>query len=147
ELAQQLENYIKQILPENWAENITEYPPEGSPKATREVNADFINAISDKLPWLVGGSGDLEPSTLTLIKKSGYFLRAHYENRNIAWGVREHVMCAASSGLYLHGGLRPFASTFFIFTDYARPAIRLACIMKLPIIYVMTHDSIGLGED
>lgn len=147
ELAQQLENYIKQILPENWAENITEYPPEGSPKATREVNADFINAISDKLPWLVGGSGDLEPSTLTLIKNSGYFLRDHYENRNIAWGVREHVMCAASSGLYLHGGLRPFASTFFIFTDYARPAIRLACIMKLPIIYVMTHDSIGLGED
>src|SRR5690606_10640564 len=98
-------------------------------------------------PWLIGGSGDREPSTLIMIKSSGYSEKENYENRNIAWGVREHVMCAASSGLYLHGGLRPFASTFFIFTDYARPAIRLACIMKLPVIYVMTHDSIGLGED
>jgi transketolase len=82
-----------------------------------------------------------------MIKSSAYFAKERYEDRNMAWGVREHNMCAASSGMMLHGGLRPFAATFFVFTDYARPAIRLACIMKLPVIYVMTHDSIGLGED
>src|SRR5690606_37934687 len=147
ELSQKLDSYINQKLPNDWSDNICVYSPEDGPKATREVNADFLNAVADKLPWLMGGSGDLEPSTLTLIKDSGYFEKGKYENRNIAWGIREHVMCAASSGLVLHGGLRPFASTFFIFTDYARPAIRLACIMDLPVIYVMTHDSIGLGED
>ena len=95
----------------------------------------------------MGGSADLEPSTETMIKSSGYFEKNKYENRNMGWGIREHMMCAASSGMALHGGIRPYAATFFIFTDYARPAIRLACIMELPIIYVMTHDSIGLGED
>ncbi len=95
----------------------------------------------------MGGSADLEPSTETMIKTSKYFQKGQYENRNMGWGVREHVMCAASTGMALHGGIRPYASTFFIFTDYARPAIRLAAIMKQPVIYVMTHDSIGLGED
>jgi transketolase len=123
------------------------YSPKDGPKATREVNTDFINAIADKVPWLMGGSGDLEPSTLTLIKTSSYLSKENYHNRNIAYGIREHSMCGATSGLALHGGIRPFAATFFIFTDYARPAIRLACIMELPVIYVMTHDSIGLGED
>jgi len=146
-LSQQLDNYLKQELPADWDKNVPFYSPEDGPKATREINADFINAVADKLPWLIGGSGDLEPSTLTMIKESGYLEKGKYANRNIAWGIREHVMCAASSGLFLHGGLRPYAATFFIFTDYARPAIRLACIMELPIIYVMTHDSIGLGED
>ena len=147
DLSQQLVNYLKQELPADWDQNVPFYSPEDGPKATREINADFINAVADKLPWLIGGSGDLEPSTLTMIKDSGYFEKGKYANRNIAWGIREHVMCAASSGLFLHGGLRPYAATFFIFTDYARPAIRLACIMELPLIYVMTHDSIGLGED
>ena len=107
----------------------------------------ILNSISQNIPWIVGGSADLSPSTKTLIKSSGYFEKGQYQNRNIAWGVRELNMCAASSGLLLHGGLIPFASTFFIFTDYARPAIRLAALMGLPVIYVMTHDSIGLGED
>jgi len=147
ELSQQLQNYLKQELPKNWDEQIPHYTAEDGPKATREVNSAFINAVADRLPWLIGGSGDLEPSTLTLIKNSGYFAKGNYQNRNIAWGIREHCMCAASSGLALHEGIRVFASTFFIFTDYARPAIRLACIMELPVIYVMTHDSIGLGED
>jgi transketolase len=95
----------------------------------------------------MGGSGDLAPSTKTLIEGSGYLEAGQYENRNIAWGVREHTMCGSTSGLALHGGIRPYAATFFIFTDYARPALRLAAMMGLPVIYIMTHDSIGLGED
>jgi len=145
--AKLLEQYLKQDLPDGWDKHIPAYKPEDGPKATRAVSADVIKAIESQLPWMMGGSGDLEPSTNTMIKSSGYFAKGKYENRNIAWGIREHLMCAASSGLYLHGGVRPFAATFFIFTDYARPAIRLACLMELPVIYVMTHDSIGLGED
>ncbi len=145
--AKQLAQYQKQASPTGWEKSLPIYAPTDGPKATRSVTADVIKAIAPQLPWLMGGSGDLEPSTETMIKVSGYFAAGKYENRNIAWGVREHVMCAASSGLALHGGVRPYASTFFIFTDYARPAIRLACIMELPVIYVMTHDSVGLGED
>ena len=87
------------------------------------------------------------PSTNTLMKGTGYFAKGQYDQRNIAWGVREHAMCACSAGMVLHGGVRTYAATFFIFTDYARPAIRLAALMELPVIFVMTHDSIGLGED
>ncbi|MBS1619528.1 MAG: transketolase [Bacteroidetes bacterium] len=139
--------YNDQALPDEWKAALPVYKPGDGPKATRSVTADVLKAVADKLPWMIGGSGDLEPSTETMIKSSGYFGAGQYGNRNIAWGIREHVMCAASSGMALHGGVRPYASTFFIFTDYARPAIRLACIMELPVIYVMTHDSIGLGED
>ncbi|RBL88934.1 transketolase [Chitinophaga flava] len=147
DLYQQLEQFITQKLPAGWDHDVPVYKPEDGPKATREISSAFLNAVASKVPWLIGGSGDLEPSTLTLIKSSGYFEKGNYANRNIAWGIREHVMCAATSGLQLHGGVRAYAATFFIFTDYARPAIRLACIMELPVIYVMTHDSIGLGED
>ncbi len=147
ELAKQLNDSIKQVLPEGWDKEILVYNQAGGQKATREISSDVINAVAKNIPWLMGGSADLEPSTKTLIKSSGYFEKGKYENRNMGWGIREHLMCAASSGMSAHGGIRPYASTFFIFTDYARPAIRLACIMKLPVIYVMTHDSIGLGED
>lgn len=147
DLYQRLEQYLRQSLPGDWDKKLPAYKPEDGPKATRSVTADVLKAIAEELPWLMGGSGDLEPSTSTLIKSSGYVEKGKYENRNVAWGIREHLMCAASSGITLHGGLRAFASTFFIFTDYARPAIRLAAIMDLPVIYVMTHDSIGLGED
>jgi transketolase len=82
-----------------------------------------------------------------LIDESSYFSKSDYKKRNIAWGVREHTMAASCSGMALHGGVRPYAATFFIFTDYARPAIRLSALMGLPVIYVMTHDSIGVGED
>jgi transketolase len=147
DLFAQLEQYKNQVLPTDWDKDIPVYKPEDGQKATRSVTADVLKAIAPKLPWLMGGSADLEPSTETMIKTSGYFEKGKYENRNMGWGVREHNMVAASSGMALHGGIRPYASTFFIFTDYARPAIRLASIMKLPVIYVMTHDSIGLGED
>jgi len=115
--------------------------------ATRDAGGKVLNAIARKVPWLVGGSGDLAPSTKTLIEASDYLQAGQYENRNLAWGVREHTMCSSSSGMALHGGIRPYAATFFIFSDYARPAIRLAAMMELPVIYIMTHDSIGLGED
>ena len=115
--------------------------------ATRSVTTDVTTLIAPKLPWVIGGSADLGESTATMMNVSGFFGKGKYENRNMAWGIREHAMCAASSGMMLHGGVRPFASTYFVFTDYAKPAIRLACIMKLAVIYVMTHDSIGLGED
>lgn len=141
------EAYHAQKLPEGWNDNVPVYKPEDGPKATREVSKGFLNAVADTVPWLMGGSGDLEPSTLTMIKSSGYFEKGKYGNRNIAYGIREHVMCAATSGMMLHGGVRPYAATFFIFSDYGRPAIRLSAIMDLPVIYVMTHDSIGLGED
>jgi transketolase len=147
ELAKQFNESLQQNLPDGWDKEIPVYQATDKPKATREISADVLNAVAPHLPWLVGGSADLEPSTLTLIKSSGYFEKGKYENRNIAWGIREHIMCAACSGITIHGGARAYASTFFIFTDYARPAIRLACIMELPVICVMTHDSIGLGED
>jgi transketolase len=141
------EQYLEQKLPAGWDSDIAEYKVEGGEKATRSVTGDVLKAIAPKLPWLMGGSADLEPSTETMIKTSKYFQKGQYENRNMGWGVREHVMAAASTGMSLHGGIRPYCSTFFIFTDYCRPAIRLAAIMKQPVIYVMTHDSIGLGED
>ena len=134
-------------LPEGWDGNIPHFTPEDGPMATRVASEKTLNAFADKVPWLMGGSGDLAPSTNTRIASSGDFEKDGYKNRNIHWGVREHVMCAACSGMALHGGIRPYGASFLIFTDYARPAIRLAAMMRLPVIYVMTHDSIGLGED
>lgn len=147
ELAKQFNECMEQVLPKGWDKQIPVYRPTDGPKATREISADVINAVEADLPWLMGGSADLEPSTKTLIKSSRYFGKGNYGNRNMDWGIREHLMCAASSGMSAHGGIRPYTATFFNFTDYARPAIRLACISELPVIYVMTHDSIGLGED
>ncbi|MCL5281210.1 MAG: transketolase [Planctomycetes bacterium] len=134
-------------LPADWAGDIPEFQADQGPMATRDAGSKVLNAIARRVPWLMGGSGDLSPSTKTLIEDSGYLEAGQYQNRNIAWGVREHGMCGCTSGLALHGGIRPYAATFFIFTDYARPSIRLAAMMGLPVIYLMTHDSIGLGED
>jgi transketolase len=147
DLARLFEASLHGDLPVDWAVDIPEFTVDKSPMATRDAGGKTLNAIARKVPWLMGGSGDLAPSTKTLIEGSGYLEAGQYQNRNIAWGVREHAMCGCSSGMALHGGIRPYAATFFIFTDYARPAIRLAAMMELPIIYIMTHDSIGLGED
>lgn len=147
DLARQFENDRKRELPDGWDNDIPVFKPDDGPLATRKASNKIINSFASRIPWLVGGSADLAPSTKTLIEDSDYIENGSYENRNIAWGVREHAMCGASSGMYLHGGIRPFVSTFFIFSDYARPAIRLAALMELPILYVLTHDSIGLGED
>jgi transketolase len=147
DLAKKFEAYLRGELPEGWDKEIPNFAPADGPMATRAAAGKVLNAFANNVPWLLGGSGDLAPSTNTLIKSSKYFGKENYANRNIAWGIREHAMCGASSGMALHGGVRPFAATFFVFTDYARPAIRLAALMGLPVIYVMTHDSIGLGED
>jgi transketolase len=147
EIAERLDAALSGELPPGWDSDIPVFKPEDGSVATRAAGGKILNAIAERIPWLIGGSADLSPSTKTLIKSSRYYAWGRYSNRNIAWGIREHAMCACSSGISLHGGLRPFAATFFVFTDYARPAIRLAALMGLPVIYVMTHDSIGLGED
>ncbi len=147
DLAREFEDALKGDLPDDWDCAMPRFSADEGSIATRAASKRVLDGFSSKIPWLIGGSGDLAPSTLAVIKDSGDFGKGQYQNRNIHWGIREHVMCAASSGIALHGGLRPYASSFFIFTDYARPAIRLAAMMRLPVIYVMTHDSIGLGED
>ena len=145
EAAAGFEAAMRGDLPAGWDDGLPHFAP-GS-VATRSASGQALNAIARKVPWLLGGSADLAPSTNTWLDDGGDFERGAYAGRNIHWGVREHVMCAASSGMALHGGVRPFAGSFLVFTDYARPAIRLAAMMGLPLIYVMTHDSIGLGED
>ncbi len=147
DLAGEFQAALNQKLSDHWMDNSTHYKPSDGPLATRNVSSKFLNDIKDTVPWLMGGSADLAPSTKTLIKDMPYFSCEDYTGRNMDWGVRELAMCGTTNGLQLHGGVRPYASTFFIFTDYARPAIRLAALMKLPNIYIMTHDSIGLGED
>jgi len=147
DLADRLSAALAGELPVGWDADIPVFPPEKGSVATRAASGTILNAIATKVPWLVGGSADLSPSTKTLIAGSGYLAKGSYGERNIAWGIREHAMCACASGMALHGGVRPFGATFFVFTDYARPAIRLAALMGLPVIYVMTHDSIGVGED
>jgi len=147
ELAERLQMALKRDLPPGWDDDIPKFTSSDGPMATRVASGKVLNSFAPKLPWLLGGSADLAPSTKTLIDDSTYFSKEHYEKRNIAWGVREHAMAACCSGMALHGVIRPYAATFFIFTDYARPAIRLAALMELPVIYVMTHDSIGVGED
>ena len=115
--------------------------------ATRAASGQVLNAISDKLPTLMGGSADLAPSNNTIIKASHDFQKDAYSGRNIRFGVREHAMGAILSGMALHKGVRPFGGTFLVFADYMRPSIRLAALMNLPVIYVFTHDSIAVGED
>lgn len=147
DLARRFEEALRGDLPGEWDKDLPFFKPSDGPMATRNASNKILNAFSHQVPWLLGGSGDLAPSTKTLMKGTGYFEKGSFSNRNIAWGVREHTMCAASSGIVLHGGLRAYAASFFVFTDYARPAIRLAAMMELPVIYVMTHDSIAVGED
>ncbi len=147
ELYSQLEKGRALELDKDWDKDIPEFTPDDGPIATRKASSKIINSFAGKVPYLLGGSADLAASTKTLMENSGYFAKNNYENRNIAWGIREHGMATATSGINIHGGLRAFAATFFIFSDYARPAIRLAALMKLPSIYVFTHDSIGLGGD
>ncbi len=121
-------------------------PAKGA-EATRAVSGDIINLLAKRIPNLVGGSADLAPSTKTLIKDGGDYSANNRAGRNLHFGVREHGMAAICNGMVLHGGLRVFCATFFVFSDYMKGAMRLSAIMKLPLIYVLTHDSIGVGED
>lgn len=117
------------------------------PEATRSCGGKILNAIAKISPNVMSGSADLSPSTKTEIKGSEYFSPEHREGCNIHFGIREHAMSAICNGIQLHGGLRAVCSTFFSFADYMKPGIRMAALMELPVIYVMTHDSIGVGED
>jgi len=135
-------------LPDGWAEGIPVFLPESGATATRTASGKVLNAIAAKLPELAGGSADLAPSTETLIKDGGEFLPdVPTGGRNIHFGVREHGMGAVLNGMARHDGVIPYGATFFIFSDYMRPSIRLAALMGCRVVYVLTHDSIGVGED
>jgi transketolase len=162
DLAAEWKRSMSGQLPEGWDKDISTFSPADKPMATRSAGGKTINAIAARVPELLGGSADLNPSTDTALKGAGDFQSPlnqaqdrqgavgdewGYAGRNLHFGVREHAMAAIVSGLALHGGLIPFGATFLTFSDYMRPSIRLAAMMKLHVIYVFTHDSIGVGED
>lgn len=120
---------------------------EDKPQATRALSGTMINRLKDIMPNLFGGSADLAPSNKTEMKDVGFFAKDNYAGRNIHFGVRELAMAAMANGITLHGGLRTFIGTFFVFSDYTKPMLRLAALMNIPVTYVFTHDSIGVGED
>jgi transketolase len=148
ESADQLNRIQKHELPDGWDKNLPSFPADAKGVATRESSGKVLNAIAQNVPWLIGGSADLDTSTKTYLKfeGAGDFRAGSYGGRNIHFGVREHGMGAILNGLAL-SNLRPFGATFFNFTDYMKPPIRLAAIMEIPDIFIYTHDSIGLGED
>jgi transketolase len=152
-LAAELERRLAGELPEGWAEGLPEFPPDAKGIATRVSSGKVLNAIAARLPDLIGGSADLAPSTKTWIEDSPAFAGPSngnddcYEGRNIHFGVREHGMAAIVNGMAYHGGVIPFGATFFVFSDYLRPTLRLAAVSHLGSIWVFTHDSVGVGED
>jgi transketolase len=146
ELWDELSLAIEGRLPDGWDAEVPRFRPEGGMVATRKASQSVIQWAAERVPHLVSGSADLEPSTLTLIDGGGAVRKGDYSGRNVHYGVREHGMGAIVNGLCLHG-LKAFGSTFFTFSDYMKGAIRLAALMHLPAIHVFTHDSIGLGED
>jgi transketolase len=146
ELGKTLRDTRSGRLPEGWEKSLPKFDGvEG--KATRAYSGDVINAIADKIPQMIGGSGDLTPSNNTFIKSSADFQAGRYANRNIHFGVREHAMGSTMNGMALYGSVIPFGGTFQTFSDYMRPAIRLAALSHIRVVFVFTHDSIGLGED
>src|SRR6185312_8939059 len=146
ELAQQLKDAIDRKLPEGFENSLPVYEA-GTSHATRSASGDAINAIAKTVPAFFGGSADLAGSNKTTIKGAGDFLPANYSGRNIWFGVREFAMGTALNGMALHGGVQVFGGTFFVFSDYVRPAIRLSSLMGVPVTYVFTHDSVAVGED
>jgi len=133
-------------LPSGWDQSLPQFKA-GTPEATRIAGGAALNAIAAKVPYLIGGDADLSESTKTTIKEGGDFDGATGAGRNFHFGVREHAMAGIANGMAYHGGVRPFVATFFNFSDYMRPSVRLSALAQLPVIFVWTHDSIGLGED
>jgi transketolase len=148
ELAREFAQIDAHELPANWDADIPSFPADPKGIATRESSGKVLNAIAARIPWMIGGAADLSPSTKTNLKfeGAGSFEHDNYGGRNLHFGIREHGMGAAVNGLAV-SNLRPYGSTFLIFSDYMKPAIRLSAIMEVPAIYVFTHDSIGVGED
>ena len=147
ELAARWRQWMSGDLPEAWERDLPVFQADTKGVATRVASGKILNAIAGRMTNLMGGSADLAPSTKTLIDNEDDFQPPGFEGRNMRFGVREHAMGAILNGMALHGGLIPYGASFLIFSDYMRPAIRLAALMKLHVIYVFTHDSIGLGED
>ncbi len=147
ELADAWVSAISAFLPRGWDKDLPVFAPDGGTVATRSASGKALNALAERIPTLIGGSADLAPSNNTFLKGLPEFQKGSYAGRNIRFGVREHAMAALMSGMFLHGGLRPYGGTFLVFADYMRPAIRVAALMKLPVVYVFTHDSIAVGED
>lgn len=147
EKAAEFENFIDRKLPDHWEDILPTFDADPNGTATRKASNKVLNAIKDPIPHLIGGSADLAASNKTDLDDEGSFSAENYGGRNLHFGVREHGMGAIVNGLALHGGVIPYGATFLIFTDYCRPALRIAALSKIPSIFVMTHDSIGLGED
>ncbi len=146
ELAKELGQIQHRELPEGWDSNLPTYPADAKGKASRDVGGEALNAIAKTVPWLIGGSADLAPSTKTLIKGAEPFQADSYGGRNMHFGIREHAMAAVVNGMAV-SRVRPYGSTFLVFSDYCRNSIRLAAIMEVPSIFIFTHDSLGVGED
>ncbi len=146
EAAQRYESWLDGRPAEGWIEDLPKFEV-GEKLATRAASGKVLNAIAEKVPFLFGGSADLTPSNKTDIKGRQDFQKDSPNGGYLRFGVREHAMASACNGIALHGGLRPYCGTFLIFSDYMRPAVRLSALMQVPVIYVFTHDSIGLGED
>ena len=150
ELAQEYKDAMAGVKPDFDAmDDLYEFD---KPMATRQTSAKVLNKLAAKMPALMGGSADLAPSNLSDMKdtdeiKYGTFAPDNFGGRNIHFGIREHAMAAIANGMQLHGGLQAYCATFFVFSDYCKPAMRLSALMKLPVTYIMTHDSIGVGED
>ncbi len=147
DLAKEYELLSSGQLPEGWKEKLPAFKPEDGKVATRQASGKVLNAIADSLPTLIGGAADLAPSTETWLKKYEAFSSGNYSGRNFHFGIREHGMGSVLNGMALTKGIIPYGATFLIFSEYMRPPIRLAAIMKIRPIFVYTHDSIGLGED
>jgi transketolase len=147
QLADAWVNALTGFMPRGWDQGLAELMPADGPMATRAASGKALNALAQRIPTLMGGSADLAPSNKTYLNNESVFQKDHYGGRNIRFGVREHAMGAIMTGMFLHGGIRPYGGTFLVFADYVRPAIRVAALMKLPVIYVFTHDSVAVGED
>lgn len=146
ELADALYRMQRRELPDGWDQDLPTFPADPKGLAGRDASAQVLNAVARRVPWLIGGSADLTPSSKTrlTVEGAGDFSPADYGGRNLHFGVREHAMGAILNGLSL-SKVRAFGSGFLIFSDYAKPAIRLSAIMEIPVIHVFTHDSIGVG--
>ncbi len=147
-LADQLQRMQRRELPEGWDKDIPSFPADPKGLASRESSAKVLNAFAKNIPWLIGGAADLAPSTKTRLtfEGAGDFEAGQYTGRNFHFGIREHAMCSILNGMSL-SKIRPYGSGFLIFSDYSRAPMRLAAIMEIPVVYVFTHDSIGVGED
>jgi transketolase len=140
-------SYTTRSLPENWDDFLPVFEADDKGMASRKASGKVLNSIAEKLPNLIGGSADLTGSNNTNLDGEGVFSATNRTGRNLHYGVREHAMAAALNGMALHGGVIPFGGTFLVFSDYNKPAIRIAALSKIPSLFVFTHDSIGLGED